>query len=336
MSQNIPKRLERAAFPFRVSDLPEPPKQLFLVGQLPRGPAVAIVGTRKPTREAVAYTAELVESLGEHGVAIWSGGAVGIDVAAHEAALRVGAPTVVVAPAGWDRPYPPQHAELYRAIVAQGGAYLSQVAPERPAQQHLFFARNALLVALAQVVVIVQAGLRSGARNAAKFARALGRPLFAAPSCPWVYQGLGCNVELGLGARILTSPKDVIRSIHGQGLVGFVDSAKSTTVSATSWNGFDCVPPVSASEALKEGGAGFGGGQNRKVRRGPTSQSDALLDGELECIVSAIRSGANTVDALCAGTGLALSVVQSGLLRLTLLGLVRTDRTGVVCFVTNR
>ncbi len=327
MSYFVSRRLEKVAFPHRVFDLPEPPHHLYLVGELPRVPAIAVIGTRHPTEDAVTYTAELVREIAKDGIAVWSGGAKGIDIAAHRAALGAGATTVVVAPAGWQHPYPPEHAGDYREIVEQGGAYLSIVDTEQVAQRHLFFARNALLMALADVVVIVQAGLRSGARNAAKFARRLGRPVFVAPSSPWIYQGLGCNLEIGLGARVLVSPKDVIGAVAGYGL-----SSGSVPVGAqVSCNHFD----QSVLEAPLRGEAvqGLAAGR-RHPRAAATRASDPQLDAELRELVDAIRSGVRYVDALCQRTGLPPAVVQSDVLRLTLLGLVRTDCAGAIDVVS--
>jgi DNA protecting protein DprA len=324
----VSRRLERVAFPHRVFDLPEPPCQLHLAGELPRGPAIAVIGTRYPTEEATKYTGELVGEFAKHGVAIWSGGAEGIDIAAHRAALRVGATTVVVAPAGWNRPYPPEHAGDYHEIVERGGAYLSIVAPECVAQRHLFFARNALLMALVDVVVIIQAGLRSGARNAAKFARRLGRTVFVAPSSPWIHQGVGCNLEIGLGARVLLSPKDVIRAVAGYGL-GSVSVPGEAQVSC---NHYD--QSVSTAPRREEPAQDRAAGCSRP-RGGPTRASEPQLDAELRELVDAIRAGARYVDALCQRTGLPPAVVQSDVLRLTLLGLVRTDRAGAIDIVTS-
>src|SRR6185503_20147276 len=110
-------------------------------------------------------------------VAVFSGGAKGIDTAAHVGALRAGGATVVMAPAGFDRPFPERNAPLFERIVAEGGAYVSLLADDEPATPVSFFPRNACLVALAHVLVVVEAGFRSGARNAARWARALARPL---------------------------------------------------------------------------------------------------------------------------------------------------------------
>ena len=331
MTHVISKQLDRSEFPHRVWDLGEPPQEMYLVGELPRGPAVAVIGTRHPTCDALKYTEELVQALARQGLSVWSGGAKGIDIAAHRAALGAGAKSVVVAPAGWEHPYPPEHADDYRAVVARGGAYLALVPPAQEARLHQFFARNAVLMALVDVVVIVQAGLRSGARNAAKVARRLGRTVFVAPSCPWVPQGLGCNLEIGLGARVLVSPKDVVKSLSCYGITSaavpaFDEAARNDFAQAVA-------APLTAGAVAERRVFETSVKSDRRVS--PTFKLETELDAELRLILSAIESGAHHLDDLCARTGLLLPVVQSDVLRLTLLGLVRTDQAGAVKIVSS-
>jgi DNA processing protein len=216
--QTDSRELSGERLPPRISDLPSPPARLYLHGELPRGPAVAIVGTRYPSPEGVSYTRELASELAAEGVAILSGGAKGIDTAAHEGALDAGGVTVVVTPAGFSHPYPEQNAELYQRVVATGGAYLSLYPDDVVAHRAHFFARNACLVALAHAVLVTQSPVISGAANAAKWARQLGRPLFVVPHSPWVKQGKGAIQELRRGARPLERAKEMLTFLRSSGL----------------------------------------------------------------------------------------------------------------------
>jgi DNA processing protein len=155
--------------------------------------------------------------LASAGVVILSGGARGIDTEAHEGALEARGSTVVVAPAGFGRPYPPENEALFERVIQSGGAYVALVDDPIAATRPAFFARNACLAALSWVVVVVQAGLRSGARNAAKEARRLGRMLFAVPSAPWIPKGRGCLEELRLGARSCERPSDILKALDELG-----------------------------------------------------------------------------------------------------------------------
>jgi DNA processing protein len=212
--------------PPRLADLAAPPARLYLRGELPRGPAVAVVGTRRASPEAVAFTRGFAAELAAAGVAVLSGGAEGIDTAAHEGALDVGGTTVVVAPAGFNRPFPEENAALFQRVVDSGGAYLSLRPDDMPADPAIFFARNACLVALAHAVVVTQLGFRSGAANAAKWARKLGRPLFIVPHSPWVKEGIGAVRELRLGGRPLDRAKEVLKLLDAAGLHGLPASGQ--------------------------------------------------------------------------------------------------------------
>jgi DNA processing protein len=205
------------AYPASLHDLgparAQPP--LYLRGALPTARGVAVVGTRQPTDEALAFTRVLVKDLAAAGLSIWSGGARGIDAAAHEAALAYGAPTVVVMGGGLDRPYPKEHVALFERVLVAGGALLARVADDKEPQPSGFFLRNELLAALTAVTVVIQAPYKSGARHTAHAARRLGRPLCAVPHPPWDEIGRGCGVELMLGARPILDAVDVIAVMTG-------------------------------------------------------------------------------------------------------------------------
>lgn len=198
------------AFPVGLHDLADPPKELFLHGVVPSGPVVALVGTRRPTIESAQFTQRLAAELSDAGVVVASGGAMGIDTAAHQAVMDAGGSTLVVAPCGFRRPYPESNRTLFSDVVAGGGGYLSEFRDDHVARRHQFFRRNAILVAIAHVVVIVESPLRGGARNAALWARRLGRRLFAVPQAPWNARGLGNLEELRLGAQLLVRARDVL------------------------------------------------------------------------------------------------------------------------------
>jgi DNA processing protein len=202
--------LEGASLPARLRDLPEPPDRLFLHGNLPNGPCIGVVGTRHPTLEALDFAENLSSSLAAHGVAIVSGGAKGIDAAAHRGALAAAGTTLVVAGSSLDHPFPAAHRGLYAEIIARGGGYLSRFDVDVPARRHHFLDRNGILVALCDALVLVEAPLKSGARNATAWARQLGRPCFVVPSTPWNERGRGCVLELQLGARALGGPLEIL------------------------------------------------------------------------------------------------------------------------------
>ena len=197
------------SWPVGLDALAEPPLSLRIRGALPDllG-AVAVVGTRYASDDALELTFELARKLAASGRVVVSGGARGIDAAAHRGALAAGGLTVCVLPSGVSPAYPPEHAALFAAIAARG-ALISEREDGVP-HGPLFLRRNRLIAALAQVTLVVQAPLRSGALSTAAHARALGRPVLAVPQAPWDPRGAGCLELLRGSALICTSVADVL------------------------------------------------------------------------------------------------------------------------------
>lgn len=168
-------------YPSRLRQIVRPPASLTVSGgPLDADCAVAVVGSREATADAAAFAREIAGALVHAGAVVVSGGAVGIDAAAHRGALAAGGRTWVIAATGPDGCYPAEHAELFETIGRGPGAMVWPF--QHPAA---FLARNRVLVALAHAVVVIQAGARSGALHAAECARRLGRPLWVVPSAPW-------------------------------------------------------------------------------------------------------------------------------------------------------
>lgn len=295
--------LSGAKLPPRARELPKPPERLYLYGELPGVPCVALVGTRSPSKDGVAYARHFAGALARAGVAVLSGGAEGIDTAAHLGALDVGGVTVVVAPSGFERPFPEENAGLFERVVRAGGAFLSQHAPDVPARPDAFFARNALLVALSHAVVVVEAPWRSGARNAAKQARRMGRTLFVVPHAPWNRRGSGWALELGLGARLCNGPEDVLDQLRQQNLhplarVGAPAPAPVPVPAPAREEGDEPPPPPPP----------------RPVPNHP--------DPELRAVLAACAAGATHPDEIAQRTGLSIPRIQYALLTLKLEGVL--------------
>lgn len=312
--------LSGPTLPPSLRDLPSPPRRIFVHGFLPRGPKVAIVGTRSPTAPARRYAEWLASRLAEQGVAVLSGGAAGIDAAAHQGALDAGGVTVVVGPSSFDRPYPEEHAELFGRIVERGGAYVSTYARGVVPRRHQFFRRNSILVALSQLLVIVEAPLRSGALNAARWARDLGRPCFVVPSPPWNPAGRGCIGELQRGARALASPDDLLGWLrdHEQHAIP-LPGAPSRRV-------FDEPPGAELAHVAPPHPAG----RQRAAGSEPPRTSATTGDLALDEMLKAIRAGCTHPDDIGRALSLGAAVVSHGLLRLTLLGLIVQGSAGEI------
>jgi DNA processing protein len=171
--------------------------------------AVAVVGSRAATRDDAQVAFDLAQAWAARDHLIVSGGALGIDAAAHRGALAGGGPTVAVLGAGLDVIYPARHGGLFTAIVGSGGALVSMFAHRTQPKPGHFVARNALIAGLADAVVVVAASASSGALHTARAAHALGRPVLAAPGTP------GCDRLIAAGAGVCTTADDLDRALAG-------------------------------------------------------------------------------------------------------------------------
>lgn len=186
------------------------PRLLFLRGAFdPTAPAVSVVGTRHPDEYGAEVARRLGFALGRAGVTVVSGGALGVDRIAHEAALDAGGRTVVVFGGGVGRPHPPSLKPLFERVARSGSALLSEYPVEAPPSRRHFPERNRLIAALADAVVVVQAGAGSGALITAEWAKRLGVPLFAVPADLWYHASAGTLDLLRQGARPLIHPQDL-------------------------------------------------------------------------------------------------------------------------------
>ena len=190
-----------------------PPLALWVVGSARLADmaerAAAIVGTRACTAYGEHVAADLAAGLVERDVTVVSGGAYGIDGAAHRATLASDGFTVAVLAGGIDIPYPSGHAGLLHRI-GEEGLVVSEYPPGVRPARHRFLTRNRLVAALSGATVVVEAGARSGAANTAAWARALGRGVCAVPGPVTSAASLGCHALLSSGARLVTRAADIV------------------------------------------------------------------------------------------------------------------------------
>lgn len=182
--------------------------------------AVAIVGARRATSYGAGISGWLATAAGEAGCMVVSGGAVGIDAAAHEAALAAGAPTVVVLGCGHARRYPRPHAVaggLFERVLAGGGCLVSELPPEAPPKPPNVLARNRLVAGIADVVVVVEGGERSGTLRTAAAALERGVPVLAVPGDVRAPGSAAPHRLLAEGAAPCTGPRDLLEVVRGVG-----------------------------------------------------------------------------------------------------------------------
>jgi len=173
-------------------------------GGLCEGSAVAIVGARAASTRGMERAHALAKHLASAGVHVVSGGALGIDGAAHRGSLAGGGTTTVVLGSGIDVVYPTRHAPLFDQIVAAGGALVSMFPAGMQPRAGTFLQRNPLISALADAVIVVEADVRSGSLSTAAAARKQGRLVGAWPG------SRGCDRLLATGAALVESGEDAL------------------------------------------------------------------------------------------------------------------------------
>ncbi|MGO1562901.1 MAG: DNA-processing protein DprA, partial [Actinomycetaceae bacterium] len=156
------------------------------------GLGIAVVGSRAATPYGMTVGAELAAGCADAGLVVVSGGAFGIDTAAHRGALAVDGRSVAVMAGGADRFYPRGSEEMLQRLLADG-AVVSEAAPGCNPGRHRFLSRNRLIAALASATVVVEAAFRSGALSTARHAAGMGRPLGAVPGPVTSMASAGCH-----------------------------------------------------------------------------------------------------------------------------------------------
>lgn len=207
--------LEDESYPQRLREITYPPPVLYIWGELRSEDrwGVAVVGTRKPTAYGRAVTHDLSSSLALSGVCVISGLARGIDSIAHQSALQAGGRTIAVLGSGLDELYPPEHRQLAERI-AQSGAVISDYPLGTRPEGKNFPPRNRIISGLSSVVVVVEAGQRSGALITADFANEQGRDVFAVPGSIRSRASKGTNALIQSGARLMLTTEEVLEALN--------------------------------------------------------------------------------------------------------------------------
>ena len=206
--------IDEPAYPVRLRDLDLPPPVLYCLGELPDRPAVAIVGSRKASREGLETAELFARQLASRGLSVISGFAEGIDKAAHRGALSSGATrsTVAVLGCGIDVDYPRRRASL-RAEMAARGALISEFPCRARPSKLTFPIRNRIIAALTLGTLVVQGARRSGSLITARLAIDLGRDVYAVPGSIFDTRAEGPNALIQDGALLVTRPEDIISSL---------------------------------------------------------------------------------------------------------------------------
>lgn len=305
----------------QLAEIKDPPQEAYLWGALPPRPWVAIVGTRQPSLRGRWNAFHLARRLAQSGVTVVSGGAEGIDSAAHLGALAGGGPTLIVAPVWWERAYPHTNRPLFNAVLKAGGGYLSIAPPEAIPLKFVFFRRNEALAALSALMVLGECPVKSGARNAMLHARRLGRQRFVQAFSYGQVRAQGSFQEWSRGdCELLYQPGAVIQALNAAGPFENERWAQ--------------VQEQRARAAEDHQAARVPRPRQQKRAKSPAQMefSTPTLpeDPAARAVACALLAGAGTVEQICEQSQLSPAEAQHQILLLTLGGLVAEDGRGLL------
>jgi DNA protecting protein DprA len=204
-------------WPQSLNDLAAPPIALLIKGQRENlallENSISIVGTRNPTSYGLRIAGDFGVGVADHEWAVVSGGAIGIDAAAHKGCLVGEGITVAILGGGFNKNYPATHERLF-AEISESGILISEVMPDVPAIPHRFLTRNRLIAGLSKATVVVEAAFRSGSLRTARDAAEIFRPVMAVPGPINAPTSEGCHrLIVERVAELVTSVSEIMELV---------------------------------------------------------------------------------------------------------------------------
>ncbi|MCL2753896.1 MAG: DNA-processing protein DprA [Defluviitaleaceae bacterium] len=289
------KKLNFSQFPTRLKNIDNAPEQLYIKGEIGEDfdntPTVGIIGARDNSIYGRKVAQQLAQDLANCGVIIVSGMARGLDAHAHRGALDACGRTIAVLPSGVDVCYPAENFEIYKKISSHGVLVSEYEAGYRP-QRWNFVARNRIISALSDILIVVEAGEKSGTFTTVNHALEQGKDVMAVPGSILSKQSIGANMLIKQGAGVVTSYLDVIFALSRQKhLEKFF---KASTAVNTAFSSNATSPPQNLSLASNQ-----------------------------SLVYSCINHESCTIDYIVYKTGLDVAQVSKALLELELAGQIK-------------
>lgn len=284
-----------ARYPAALKEISDPPLVLYVKGELPTEPyAVAVVGSRECTSYGERAAQQFARVLTQKGLPIISGGARGIDAAAHKACLEAGGRTVAVLGCGIDIAYPAQNRSLFAKIVQSGGAVITEYAPGMQPIAANFPARNRIIVGLSRAVLVAEAKARSGAVITANIAADENREVYCVPGNIFDGTSAGCHELIRTGAKLVDSPQNILEDRESW--------QQAMSLKITQPSIFDC------------------------PQAEPPKPEPVVATTELgKKLLELLQGGAMTLEQLTEGSGVSFALVSMELLDMQVAGLVAQD-----------
>lgn len=211
------KKLPKEKFPKALLEIPQPPEQLYIIGELPKEELIylCVVGSRKHTSYGKEICEKIISGLKGYPIAIVSGFAMGIDTIAHKKAMEMGLKTLVFPGSGLSKEamYPKTNVALMAEVVKNGGCLISEFEPDFKATQWSFPMRNRLMAGISRAVLVIEAEEKSGTLITARLTVEYNRDLLAVPGSVFSVNSKGTNKLIRQGATPITSAEDVLEAL---------------------------------------------------------------------------------------------------------------------------
>lgn len=301
-------------YPQKLKNIYDPPAVLYVDGRMPdfdRYATIGVVGTRKASRYAVKISHLMAKGIAECNAIVISGGALGVDTAAHNGALDANGITVAVLGCGFGANYLVQNEELRHRIKVDG-ALLTEFPPYTTASRYTFPIRNRIISALSDGVLVAEAGVKSGSLITAEYALKQNRDIFAVPASLLDENFLGTNKLIDEGAMVATSPHRILSQYISR--YNTLDIANARSISNL----------VIKNDAPKQEQISFDTVSQGRDERLEIEGKALKLTGDNLAVYSSISEEYVDIDTICTKCALPINTVLVVLTMLELEGLVES------------
>lgn len=308
-----------AAYPQRLKEIVNPPAVLYIDGEMPdidHSAVIAIVGTRKASDYSVKVTHIMSRGCAEAGAITVSGGALGVDTAAHKGTIMAGGKTLAVLGCGFGTKYLSANTAL-RQSIRMNGALITEYPPFTPASRTTFPMRNRIISGLSVGVLVVEAGVKSGSLITANYALEQGRDVFAIPASVLSLDYAGTNKLIDDGAMVATKPIHLVAAYAGK--FDSLDISKVRTVDEYMYDTSDKSANIPKPELPS-----FDASDDDREKRLENENNANKLSGDTALVYKCLNESFRHIDLIIESTGLSSSRVIASLTQLELLELAQS------------
>lgn len=307
-------------YPNRLREIHNPPCVLYVDGILPdidNLAVIGIVGTRKASTYAIKVAHIMSRGITECGALVVSGGALGVDTAAHKGALTAGGNTVAVLGCGLGASYLNENKPL-RDIIKNNGALVTEYPPFTRASRTTFPMRNRIISGLSVGVLVVEAGVKSGSLITANYALEQGRDIFAVPASVLSVDFSGTNKLIDDGAMVATKPAQIV-SVYAEKF-STIDISKARSIDELMNDESD----KSANIEKIENKLSFESIEENREKRLKNEHKASTLNGDAKIVYQCLNECFLHIDAIIEKTGLTSAKVMASITQLEVMGLIES------------